>query len=63
MAADPLPEPPDEVPPRRFAFRTTDPDEAQDFIDRMYAARPPTAASAPLTAPVSISQVGAGGLS
>ena len=44
-------------------FSTTDPDEAQDFIDRMYAARPPKAGRLDRTSPLAISQVSAGGLS
>ncbi|MVO90945.1 helix-turn-helix domain-containing protein [Streptomyces sp. p1417] len=56
--------PADGLPPERFEFATTDPDEAQDFIARMYrAGRPPRAKSATLASPVSISQVSAGGLS
>ncbi|MEV8321410.1 helix-turn-helix domain-containing protein [Streptomyces sp. NPDC059900] len=56
--------PADGLPPERLEFATTDPDEAQDFIARMYrAGRPPRTRSAALTAPVSISQVSAGGLS
>ncbi|WP_394427399.1 helix-turn-helix domain-containing protein [Streptomyces sp. SGAir0957] len=50
--------------PERFTFATRDPDEAQDFIARMYrAGRPPRTRSVALTAPVSISQISAGGLS
>ncbi|WP_409239799.1 helix-turn-helix domain-containing protein [Streptomyces sp. PA5.6] len=56
--------PADGLAPERLRFATTDPDEAQDFIARMYrAGRPPRTKSASLTAPVSISQVSAGGLS
>ncbi|MBL7256022.1 helix-turn-helix transcriptional regulator [Paractinoplanes lichenicola] len=49
--------------PHRSQFSTTDPDEAQDFINRMYAARPPKAGRLDKTSPVAISQVSAGGLS
>ncbi|MFF0738954.1 helix-turn-helix domain-containing protein [Streptomyces sp. NPDC004111] len=56
--------PVDGPPPERFTFATTDPDEAQDFIAAMYrAGRPPRARTGSLTAPVSISQISAGGLS
>ncbi|MEA5362627.1 helix-turn-helix transcriptional regulator [Amycolatopsis sp., V23-08] len=48
---------------QRFQFATTDPDEAQDFIDRMYRAQPPKAGRLARVSPVSISQVSAGGLS
>lgn len=55
------PAPPDGGPPQRSSFTTTDPDEAQDFIARMYTAgrqRPDA-----WTWPLAISQVSAGGLS
>ncbi|MEJ2863602.1 helix-turn-helix transcriptional regulator [Actinomycetospora flava] len=55
--------PADGVAPRRSQFATTDPDEAQEFIDQMYSARPPKVGNLSLSAPVAISQVSAGGLS
>lgn len=54
---------PDEVAPHRTEFATTDPDEAQAFIESMYSARPPRFERMDLTSPVAISQVSAGGLS
>ncbi|ANZ40368.1 hypothetical protein BBK82_34445 [Lentzea guizhouensis] len=51
------------VPPRRFEFSTTDPDQAQDFISQMYRAQPPRDGRLDRASPVSVSQVSAGGLS
>lgn len=63
MATSSRPAPLDGAPAQRFEFSTTDPDEAEDFIDTMYSARPPNTGRMDKTSPVSISQVSAGGLS
>ena len=48
----------------RSQFSTVDPDEAQDFLDRMYAARPPKVGGrADQSFPMAVSQVSVGGLS
>ncbi len=58
-----LAQPPRGLPPQCSRFTTTDPDQAQDLIGRMYGARPPGAGRLDPASPLSISQVSAGGLS
>lgn len=59
----PSPAPSDRVLPQRSQFSTTDPDEAQAFIDQMYAARAGKSTPFDRTSRVAISQVSAGGIS
>jgi AraC-like DNA-binding protein len=47
----------------RTEFRTTDPDEAQDFIDHMYSARPESPISWRRSTDLTVSQMSAGGVS
>ncbi|NBH08861.1 hypothetical protein, partial [Amycolatopsis sp. SID8362] len=49
--------------PERSRFVTADPDEAQEFIRRMYTARPGEAAAFGRTSGLALSQVSARGLS